>query len=132
MLGEMVTSHEALLTLGTLETFVPWEDKMHVTQSPHADAVLADKGVCVWCEGHPEKLAWTPYSTHLLLTQLLPRVYSRKPFGSSHFSVPLSDVTSASPLTSLSASPLLPCLKLLVPAPREGCHLLPSDLHPCD
>lgn len=110
MLGEMVTSHEALLTLGTLETFVPWEDKMQVTQSPRADAVLADKGVRVWCEGHPVKLAWTPCSTHLLLTQLLPRVYSRKPFGSSHFSVPLSDF----------------------PAPREDCHLLPSDLHPCD
>lgn len=132
MLGEMVTSHEALLTLGTLETFVPWEDKMHVTQSPRADMVPADNGVRVRCEGHPVKLSSTPCSTRLPLTQLLPRVYSPKPFGSSHFSAPPCDVTSASPLTSPSASPLLPCLKPLVPAPREGCHLLPSDLHPCD
>lgn len=50
MLGEMVTPHEALLTLGTLEAFVPWEDKMHVTRS-------GDKGARVRYEGHPVKLA---------------------------------------------------------------------------
>ena len=31
MLGEVVTPHEALLTLGTLEAFVPWEEEMPVT-----------------------------------------------------------------------------------------------------
>lgn len=33
MLGEMVTPHEALLTLGTLKAFVPWEEEMPVTNS---------------------------------------------------------------------------------------------------
>ena len=47
MLGEMVAPHEALLTLGTLEAFVPWEDEMRVTQSPHADAVPARKRGCM-------------------------------------------------------------------------------------
>lgn len=43
MLGEMVTPHEALLTLGTLEAFVPWEEEMPITQSPCADTVPAPK-----------------------------------------------------------------------------------------
>ena len=33
MLGEVVTPHEALLTLGTLEAFVPWEEEMPVSHS---------------------------------------------------------------------------------------------------
>lgn len=31
MLGEVVTPHEALLTLGTLEALVPWEEETMVT-----------------------------------------------------------------------------------------------------
>lgn len=31
MFGEVVTPHEALLTLGTLEAFVPWGEEMPIT-----------------------------------------------------------------------------------------------------
>lgn len=33
MFGEVVTPHEAFLTLGTLKAFVPWEEEMAITQS---------------------------------------------------------------------------------------------------
>lgn len=32
MLGEVVTPHEALLTLGTLKALVPWEEEIAVTK----------------------------------------------------------------------------------------------------
>lgn len=32
MLGEVVTPHEALLTLGTLKALVPWEEEITVTK----------------------------------------------------------------------------------------------------
>lgn len=116
MLGEMVTPHEALLTLGTLEAFVPWEDKMHVIWSPRADTVPADEG-----GGHPVKLAPPSWSTHLLLTHPLPTVDSRKPFGSSRFSAPPCDVTSPSPLFPSS----LPCLKRPYVGPCTCTRALP-------
>lgn len=39
MLGEVVTSHEALLTLGTLKAFVPWEEEMPVTHRAHVQTL---------------------------------------------------------------------------------------------
>ena len=36
MFGEVVTSHEALLTLGTLEALVPWEEETPVTHRAHS------------------------------------------------------------------------------------------------
>lgn len=38
MFGEVVTPHEALLTLGTLEAFVPWEEEMPITHKAHSHA----------------------------------------------------------------------------------------------
>lgn len=49
MLGEMVTPHEALLTLGTLEAFVPWGRRDAVTQSPRA-GMLSQPGRGGACE----------------------------------------------------------------------------------
>lgn len=41
MLSEVITAHEAFLTLATLEAFVPWKSKRDaVTQSPRTDLAL--------------------------------------------------------------------------------------------
>lgn len=48
MLGEVVTPHEALLTLGALEAFVPWEEEMPITHIPWAQTLSLPKKVgCV-------------------------------------------------------------------------------------
>lgn len=39
MLGEVVTPHEALLTLGTLEAFVSWEEEMSITHGAHVQTL---------------------------------------------------------------------------------------------
>lgn len=36
MFGEVITPHEALLTLGTLKAFVPWEEEMAITHGAHS------------------------------------------------------------------------------------------------
>lgn len=58
MLGEVVAPHEALLTLGTLEAFVPWEEEMPVTYRAHVQTLSHPrkrKSTCV-VRGHPIKL----------------------------------------------------------------------------
>ena len=48
MLGEVVTPHEALLTLGALKAFVPWEKEMLITHRPCAQTLSLPKKVgCV-------------------------------------------------------------------------------------
>lgn len=43
MLGEMVTPHEAFLTLGALKALVPWEEEITVTKEPWSDAASLRK-----------------------------------------------------------------------------------------
>lgn len=50
MLGEMVTPHEALLTLGTLEAFVPWEEEMPITHRAHVQTLSQPRKRRSTCE----------------------------------------------------------------------------------
>lgn len=90
MLGEVVTPHEALLTLGTLKALVPWEEEITFTKEDlqcHCPSPRKEKPQKVRAPGKAN-LASSLHSTNSLLLlstgcTSLPRLPQLSPLQSS-------------------------------------------------
>lgn len=83
MLGEVVTPHEALLTLGTLKALVPWEEEIAVTKEGmqyHCPSLRKEKPQNVKAPGEapltaPPVVYWSHLSAPAARLSYLPPVH---------------------------------------------------------